>query len=724
MSEWWVGRRGAEPVGPVSTETLVRGVLEKKVPEDALVCRVGEREWQRVAQIDELWEKIHPEQFKTSVTAKPWFKEAGDSSPPAESLSDADSDNDDDATRIYAAPILAIGGNDSGPSASTDASSAESGSTPTIPLATHNNQMAHARTTVAKVTDKAEVPRPAAPAITATKAAAPGFTVPGSTAAKGSKAAAGAARSQELPSGPKPVIAPPRFGVDRLVTTSPIAAGAIAAGAMISKSPSSRPPRPDSRPPSSNTSNSHGARPAADSLKVAATSTQATKPAASSQHAAATNPQAARPAANPPQATATTSQAAKPAASPQPAAATKLKGARPPANPQPAPVTKLQGARPPANAQPAGAAKPQTIEKGRQPIPPVPAAIIPLPEGNAAEPVWDDLSVPLTQTRPDGPAAAKVRNSQPSVPSEPPVAARRQVAPVQAASVAPPPVAAARPPSHEQAQSLAAAPATPSADADDDAETVIRNVQLAPISQPPDDEATVVRDLQATPIAQPTDSEATIVEDVRPVPVSQPADDDQATVIRRVQPLPAVRQNVAVSQTTLPSHGAPPPLDDLEKLAGRQVRDRVEPNQDQPNVVPPEQAKVTPIETRQPVKDTPVESRQPVFDHQPQDLYDEDDEVPPARAASYASAHDPPSARDTAHPRPAAGTPAPPTVIVAQQQVPMDVVGNTVQAHTELTRPALRSIRPPGTVQISVGALIVGALAIVVMVLTAVLLLR
>jgi hypothetical protein len=54
----------------------------------------------------------------------------------------------------------------------------------------------------------------------------------------------------------------------------------------------------------------------------------------------------------------------------------------------------------------------------------------------------------------------------------------------------------------------------------------------------------------------------------------------------------------------------------------------------------------------------------------------------------------------------------------------MDALGHAVQAHSELTRPALRTIRPPGTVQISIATLIVGAMTLVVLVLAAVLVLR
>ena len=117
MSEWWVGRQGANPVGPVTTDTLVRGILEKKVPEDALVCRVGERQWQHLAQVDDLWELVHPEQFHTSVTKQPWFTEKGPSSPPIPPTDPPEPlEVEDESTRIYSVPILSIRSVDSSPS--------------------------------------------------------------------------------------------------------------------------------------------------------------------------------------------------------------------------------------------------------------------------------------------------------------------------------------------------------------------------------------------------------------------------------------------------------------------------------------------------------------------------------------------------------------------------------------------------------------------------------
>ena len=612
MSEWWVGRRGADPVGPVSTDTLVRGVLEHKVPDDALVCRVGEQQWQHLAQIEELWERIHPEQSRTNVTERPWFKEAGDSSPPLETLTDSDSD---DTTRIFGVPILSARKTDPGPESNATRPAVEAGGTPTVPLATHTARMNAAAPAANKPAATASIPRPSASGVTAAKAPSPSFTAPASLAAKAAKAAstansAGVAanvKGTESLKAVKAVIPPPRFGADRLVTASP-----IAAGPLLTKTPSTRPSRPPSEP----------------------------------------------------------AAARRPSQSP--------------------------AARSSPGAFQAATVKPHVADKARQPIPPVPAAVIPVPKGGHVEAGWDDLDVPLTQTRPDRPAIKLTREDyekqrRPAAPSaptstrepapqRPPMAPRAQVA--QVAPPAPPPVAT---------------PADEIPELEDDALTEIRDVQQLPLSQPPDDE------------------DATVIRDVQQMPLSQPPDDDSATVIRDVQPLPVVQQSVAVVQKTWPSQQIPPALADLEKLARKNVEARA--------VASPEE-KTTLARPALPSNAAAVRAaRQPSAAVEPAELFDEDDEQPllAARAAGYAGAHGPP---DSTHPRPAAGTPAPPSVIVSQPQVPIDALGHLIQPHSELTSPAVRSLRPPGTVQISIGTLIVGALALVVLVLLAVLLLR
>jgi hypothetical protein len=264
---------------------------------------------------------------------------------------------------------------------------------------------------------------------------------------------------------------------------------------------------------------------------------------------------------------------------------------------------------------------------------------------------------------------------------------------------------------------VVAIPADAISELDDDALTVIRVAQPLPLSQPPDDDsATVIRDIRTQPLSQsPDDDSATVIRDVQRMPLSQPPDDDSATVIRDVQPLPVVQQSVAVVQRTWPSQQIPPALADLEKLAHKNVEARAVASQEEKTTVarPAPPSNVAAVNV----------ARRALPEVEPAELFDEDDEQPllAARAAGYAGAHGPP---DSVHPRPAAGTPAPASVIVSQPQVPIDALGHLIQPHSELTSPAVRSLRPPGTVQISVGTLIVGALALVVLVLLAVLLLR
>ncbi len=213
------------------------------------------------------------------------------------------------------------------------------------------------------------------------------------------------------------------------------------------------------------------------------------------------------------------------------------------------------------------------------------------------------------------------------------------------------------------------------------------------------------------------DEEATVVKDYRTVPLSQPPDDEDATVIRDVHPLPVVQQSAVVLSRTQPSQPIPPALAELEMLARKNPDAQTAADQEKPPASPP----VAPL----PNVATVTVARQASPEVEPADLFDEDEEqAGPAKAVGYASAHDPPSTPESLRPRPAAGTPAPPSVVVSQPQVPIDALGHLIQPRPELTHPALRSLRAPGTVQISIGSLIVGALALVVLVLLAVLLLR
>jgi eukaryotic-like serine/threonine-protein kinase len=54
MDEWFVCVPGGETVGPVSTSLLIRGIRSGKVPDDALVCKRGEKTWRPIAELPEL----------------------------------------------------------------------------------------------------------------------------------------------------------------------------------------------------------------------------------------------------------------------------------------------------------------------------------------------------------------------------------------------------------------------------------------------------------------------------------------------------------------------------------------------------------------------------------------------------------------------------------------------------------------------------------------------
>jgi hypothetical protein len=231
MSEWWVGRQGANPVGPVSMDTLVRGIVEKKVPEDALVCRVGAQEWRHIPEVEEIWELVHPEQEEhTNVTKRPWFADKPQEAPPE--LPELDSD--DESTRILSMPIMPMR---------------------TIDVESHQKPAERAKLPAEALGKNVVVPRPQVPsgttaAVAAQKPApaagahapktglrsAPGFSAPGathpvSTAATSGGAAAPAAPTTSVAQAPgqgsRGSISPPRFGTER-VSVRPAAAAPAA----------------------------------------------------------------------------------------------------------------------------------------------------------------------------------------------------------------------------------------------------------------------------------------------------------------------------------------------------------------------------------------------------------------------------------------------------------------------------------------------------------------
>lgn len=49
--EWWVTKGSQVPVGPVSTDLLLRGIGAGAVPKDALVCEVGGTQWKWIGDM-------------------------------------------------------------------------------------------------------------------------------------------------------------------------------------------------------------------------------------------------------------------------------------------------------------------------------------------------------------------------------------------------------------------------------------------------------------------------------------------------------------------------------------------------------------------------------------------------------------------------------------------------------------------------------------------------
>jgi hypothetical protein len=59
---WWVTQAGREPVGPVSTDLVVRGIAAGRVPDDALVCQVGGTKWLRLLDVAEFARELERRQ--------------------------------------------------------------------------------------------------------------------------------------------------------------------------------------------------------------------------------------------------------------------------------------------------------------------------------------------------------------------------------------------------------------------------------------------------------------------------------------------------------------------------------------------------------------------------------------------------------------------------------------------------------------------------------------
>ena len=50
--DWWVTQAGRVPVGPVSTDLVLRGIEANRVPNDALVCEIGGTAWKVIGEVE------------------------------------------------------------------------------------------------------------------------------------------------------------------------------------------------------------------------------------------------------------------------------------------------------------------------------------------------------------------------------------------------------------------------------------------------------------------------------------------------------------------------------------------------------------------------------------------------------------------------------------------------------------------------------------------------
>ncbi len=59
-AEWYVQVPGGAPEGPLATELVVLGVIERRIPTNARVCLVGATAWSDIAQVKEFANALRP----------------------------------------------------------------------------------------------------------------------------------------------------------------------------------------------------------------------------------------------------------------------------------------------------------------------------------------------------------------------------------------------------------------------------------------------------------------------------------------------------------------------------------------------------------------------------------------------------------------------------------------------------------------------------------------
>lgn len=71
MAQWMVRSEGSDPVGPVSTELLLRGIAQGRVPVESEVQQLGTREWQVLEFVDVFADAIQSDEAMTRLAESP-----------------------------------------------------------------------------------------------------------------------------------------------------------------------------------------------------------------------------------------------------------------------------------------------------------------------------------------------------------------------------------------------------------------------------------------------------------------------------------------------------------------------------------------------------------------------------------------------------------------------------------------------------------------------------
>ncbi len=71
MAQWMVRSEGSDPIGPVSTELLLRGIALGRVPVESEVQQLGTREWQVLEFVDAFADAIQSDEAMTRLAESP-----------------------------------------------------------------------------------------------------------------------------------------------------------------------------------------------------------------------------------------------------------------------------------------------------------------------------------------------------------------------------------------------------------------------------------------------------------------------------------------------------------------------------------------------------------------------------------------------------------------------------------------------------------------------------